>query len=163
MPPQASPSKMLDFPLFNLLQTLLLVGTEKISDKNTQTCPRINRQLQAYQSGWSNRLCVWKGHLLLTKVWFDHSWHVRPERKQVEPWSGHLLRWNSCWANRKGIFEGRAPGFIERPHTHPSSFHELSAYSGKHTCKGTHTSLGFTDHMNIYTVHFYKKKIKAGD
>lgn len=25
---------------------------------------------------------VWKGNLLLTKVWFDQSWQVHPERKQ---------------------------------------------------------------------------------
>lgn len=52
-----------------------------------------------------------------------------PRKKTAELWSGHLLGWNSCQANRKGTLESKALGFIECALIHSAPFHLLSVLS----------------------------------
>lgn len=85
------------------------------------------KHIKSGRSGWSNQLCLERKFTLNKNlIW---SQLTRPPRKKTEKlWSGHSLGWNSCWANRKGILESRAPGFMECTRTHSTSFHALSAY-----------------------------------
>lgn len=109
---------------------------------------------------------VWKGNLLLTKVWFDHSWQVHPERKQ-RSCEVVTLGWNSCWANRKGKLESRAPGFTECSRTYSAPFHVLSAY---YIPINTHASahilwvsiVDFTDHLDFFN-SFWPLKMQVRD
>lgn len=85
------------------------------------------KHIKSGRSGWSNQLCLERKFTLKKSlIWSELT--SPPRKKTVELWSGHWLRWNSCWANRKGLLESRAPGFTVCTCTHSASFHAFSAY-----------------------------------
>lgn len=134
--PKDNPFKLLDFLCLNPLQTLLLMGTEK-SPSLTISVTKIHKSVQelitkfkgikSSRNGLSNQLCLERKCTLNKSLIWSHLTSP-PRKKTAELWSGHLLGWNSCWANRKGILKSRAPGFTECTLTHSASFHALSAF-----------------------------------
>lgn len=85
------------------------------------------KHIKSGRSGWNNQLRL-ERKFTLNKSLIWSRLTSPPRKKTVELWSGHWLRWNSCWANRKVILESRAPGFTVRICTHSESFHAFSAY-----------------------------------
>lgn len=107
---------------------------------------------------------VWKGNLLLTRVWLDQGWQVHPERKQWRLRSGQRPGWNSCWQNRKGRLESKST-WVHR--CHASSWRVLRALSARQHTRARQPHVMYAEvfwmHETIPndTTQFFSRKMHA--
>lgn len=129
--PKDNPLKLSDFLWLNPLQIFM---DQKLPQHHSRENTLSVEELMTQNSSISNLAevggvisYVRKGNLLSNKSLIWSQLTGPPRKKTAELWSGRSLGWNSCWANRKGILESRAPGFMEWTHRHSASFHNLLA------------------------------------